>query len=150
MTPVSNRALPECTVNTKDKYELYLIELYFTKEVYAHLKRQILAPRYHQPKSVGHESFILAMRLKLDELKCFLGILIMMGIIRLLSIRDYWSVDAGLAQPQITRCMTQQWFKAIFHYLHYNNNEAQVKWTPFPEECLVTVRCGKSDPYSTG
>ena len=54
----------------------------------------------------------------IDELAAFLGINILMGINRLPTIKDYWSVEEGLGNPLIQKAMTRSRFFEILQNMH--------------------------------
>ena len=58
----------------------------------------------------------------IEELSAFLGINILMGIHKLPSMKDYWSVDDGLGNPLIQKAMTRSRFLDILQNLHFTNN----------------------------
>lgn len=62
------------------------------------------------------------LNLKLDELRAFLGILIIMGFHRVPSIRLYWSADENFFCSRIASIMTQKRFLFILKNLHLNDN----------------------------
>lgn len=62
------------------------------------------------------------LNLKVEELKAFLGLLIIMGFHRLPSIRLYWSADEIFFFPRIASVMTQKRFLFILRFLHLNDN----------------------------
>ena len=58
-----------------------------------------------------------------EELKAFLGVMIMMGLVKLPHIRDYWSEDEPFFfQPEIAKVFPRNRFLAIARYLHLNDN----------------------------
>ena len=56
-------------------------------------------------------------------IKAFLGIIILMGIVRKNNLKDYWSTDASIDTPYIRSVMSRDRFLQIMQYLHLNNNE---------------------------
>uniref|UniRef100_A0A1B6LRI5 PiggyBac transposable element-derived protein domain-containing protein n=1 Tax=Graphocephala atropunctata TaxID=36148 RepID=A0A1B6LRI5_9HEMI len=57
----------------------------------------------------------------LSEMKGFIGILIMMGIVDMPAYTDYWSVD--LRDDKIASVMPLKRFQSIRRYLHFTNND---------------------------
>ena len=53
----------------------------------------------------------------------FVGILLAMGIHRLLSLRDYWSQHTLLGVPGITSGMSRNRFLELLSNLHLNDND---------------------------
>lgn len=58
--------------------------------------------------------------LKVDDIKDFLGIKILMGISKYPSYLDYWDLQYG--NPKIKSIMTLQKFKDIHRLIHFNHN----------------------------
>ena len=58
----------------------------------------------------------------LDEIKAFLGMLLVIGIHKLPFLWDYWSQNSLLGVPGITKCMPRDCFFAILKHLHLNDN----------------------------
>ena len=57
-----------------------------------------------------------------EELKAYLGFMIVMGINRLPEIRDYWSTDEKMHNAFIASRITRDRFEQISRYLHLVNN----------------------------
>lgn len=64
-----------------------------------------------------------ALFITLEELKAFLGMLIIMGFHSLPSLRLYWSKDQNFHLSRISDIMTLKRFLKILRYLHLSNNE---------------------------
>ena len=63
----------------------------------------------------------------IEEIKAFVGILILMGIVKLPRIELYWSLSHPyLVTPGISNVMSRVRFEQIFRFLHLCNNTAQV------------------------
>ena len=58
----------------------------------------------------------------LEEIKAYLGFMIVMGVNRLPEIRDYWSMDTMLNNSFISSHITRKRFEEITRYLHFVNN----------------------------
>jgi len=69
-----------------------------------------------------------------DEMKAFVGLLILMGILRLPRLEMYWSTSAlnkYISAPGISSVMTKTAFEQIFRFLHLvNNDEREASTTP--------------------
>ncbi|KAB0805174.1 hypothetical protein PPYR_02144 [Photinus pyralis] len=65
--------------------------------------------------------------LTLDELKAYLGILIIMGFHTLPSIRHYWSKESNFGVQRVQSIMTLKRFLKITRMLHLNDNETMAK-----------------------
>lgn len=64
-----------------------------------------------------------------DDLKKFLGILLLSGYHRLPSQRMYWSLDEDVGVPCVFRCMPRTTFLDIKRFLHFADNNAIVGTT---------------------
>ena len=62
----------------------------------------------------------------ISEMYLFLGIIIAMGVHRLPSFADYWSLNSLLGVPGISISMPIDRFEAILRYLHVNDNTTAV------------------------
>ena len=60
--------------------------------------------------------------LTLVELKQFLGLLFLTGIIKKPSIAEYWSVDVALETPYFGATMPRNRFQLIWRFLHFSDN----------------------------
>lgn len=60
-----------------------------------------------------------------QEMKAFIGCLIVMGIHQLPALKHYWSSDPFLRVDSVASVMTANRFKKIIENLHCNNNETQ-------------------------
>lgn len=61
-----------------------------------------------------------------EELKKFIGILIIMGFHSLPSLRLYWSQDTNFHVPRISSVMSMRRFLKIMRFLHVNDNEKMI------------------------
>lgn len=68
-----------------------------------------------------------SLNLTIDELKAFLGILVIMGFHNLPSIKLYWSQDSNFKVDRISDVITQKRFLAILRYIHLNDNNQMPK-----------------------
>ena len=58
----------------------------------------------------------------LDEMKAYLGFMVVMGVNQLPEIRDYWSTDTKLNNSFISSRITRQRFEEITRYIHFVDN----------------------------
>ena len=58
----------------------------------------------------------------IEELKAYLGFMIVMGVNRLPEIRDYWSRDGKLHNSFITSLISRDRFEETSRYLHFTDN----------------------------
>nr|XP_012153228.1 PREDICTED: piggyBac transposable element-derived protein 4-like [Megachile rotundata] len=57
------------------------------------------------------------------EMKKFLGLVILMGIVKKPEQDDYWSTHPGLHSPIFGNTMPRNRFRQLWKYWHFNNNE---------------------------
>ena len=60
--------------------------------------------------------------LTLVELKRFLGLLFLTGIIKKPTMAEYWSVDVALETPYFRSIMPRNRFQLIWRFLHFSDN----------------------------
>ena len=58
----------------------------------------------------------------IPELKAYFGFCILMGLVKLPALEDYWKVDPFLHFPPIAGQITRQRFRDISRYLHFSDN----------------------------
>ena len=58
-----------------------------------------------------------------DEMKAFLGLLVLMGIQKLPGLYDYWSTDEVLHSFAIASCISRKQFLNIRRFLHFVDND---------------------------
>ena len=71
------------------------------------------------------------------EMKKFLGLMFLTGIIRKPTLEDYWSTDSMIETPIFGKVMSRNRFEIILSYLHFNDNE---KRSPNCDDRLYKVR----------
>ena len=59
----------------------------------------------------------------LEEVKAYLGFMVVMGINRLPEIRDYWCTDSKLHNSFIAARISRTRFEEVTRYLHFTNND---------------------------
>ena len=62
----------------------------------------------------------------MEEMKAFIGVVMLMGICRLPTIEMYWSANHPLITPGISNTMPRIRFEQILRFLHLNDNAQQV------------------------
>ena len=66
-----------------------------------------------------------------EELKAYLGFMVVMGVSRLPEIRDYWSTDPKLNNHFISSRITRRRLEEVTRYLHFvNNNDLPLRGEP--------------------
>lgn len=76
----------------------------------------------------------------IEEIKAFIGIIILMGIHVLPSIDNYWSSDPALRVNCIAEVMPVKRFKKILENIHFNDNSTHVPRTAPGYDKLHKVR----------
>ena len=57
-----------------------------------------------------------------QEMKVFIGLILLMGIIHKPSLPQYWSLDTLLLTPIFSQAMKRNRFYLILKFLHFNDN----------------------------
>ncbi len=68
----------------------------------------------------------------IEEMKKFIGIVFLMGIIYKPSIAMYWSTNELLETPAFSKIMSRNRFQLILKFLHFNDNRL---YDPTDEDC---------------
>ncbi|VEN49496.1 unnamed protein product, partial [Callosobruchus maculatus] len=63
----------------------------------------------------------------IEEVKCFMGLNILMGVKRLPSYKDYWSVQYEIRDHFIASCMSRNRFGWLLGNIHLNDNTLEPK-----------------------
>ena len=67
----------------------------------------------------------------MEEVRAYLGLMVVMGISRLPEIRDYWSTDPKLHNTFVSSRITRNRFEEITRYLHFvDNNDLPLRGEP--------------------
>lgn len=102
----------------QDKSPVTLFEELFTEEVYSHIIRETL--RY-AASTKNDQLFTLPV----NDLKAFIGILLLTGYHKLPSERHYWSNAGDLGVSDVKEALTRNRYANIKAYLHLaDNNQA--------------------------
>ena len=62
-----------------------------------------------------------------EEMRKFLGLIILMGQVRKENIRDYWSTDPTISTPIFPRTMSRNRFESIWQAWHFSDNSQQTQ-----------------------
>ena len=57
-------------------------------------------------------------------MRAYMGFIILLGIVRLPSLRDYWKRDCIFHYSTRADLISRHRFLDIYHYLHFANNES--------------------------
>ena len=76
-----------------------------------------------------------------EELKAFVGLLILMGIVTLPRLELYWSTSSPLIRaPGISSIMPLIRFEQLWRFLHLSNNNNEVQYGQIGYDKLFNVR----------
>ncbi|KAF8781800.1 PiggyBac transposable element-derived protein like [Argiope bruennichi] len=100
----------------------------FSEEILKHIVKQtnLYASQIQTKRRSGHTASETTKNwedIHAEELQAWIGMNIMMGIIVLPSLNNYWSSDPALGQQIISQVMTCKRFKKITETIHVNDNE---------------------------
>ena len=123
-TPGVQTGLP-CNATPLEYFQLFLTahvlqHILQTTNDYAAARLSAIPPRR---RSIFRNWRIITMA----ELKAFLGILIMMGIVQISNIKDYWSSHVALNLPFFRSIMSRDRFIHIFWVLHVGDRSGYSK-----------------------
>ena len=80
---------------------------------------------------MGGEKYASWEKITREELRAYLGFCILMGLVRLPAIDDYWSTDPTLHYSPIADRISRDRFREISRYLHFvDNTTLQERGTP--------------------
>lgn len=83
--------------------------------------------------------------ISVEDLKCFLGILILTGYNSLPSKRHYWDINEDLSNKLVTEVMRRNRFDEIQKYIHFANNtkidESDKMWKLRPLMDKLKKKC---------
>lgn len=77
------------------------------------------------PNAARHSFVNLWQPVNKVEMRQFLGLMFLMGIIHKPRIRDYWSTDPMLCTPIFSAIMARDRFQMILKFLHFHDNDNQ-------------------------
>ena len=103
--------LPTCPITT--------FLLFFTESLFELIA--VETNRYAQT-CMGEEEYTKWTNVTIDELKAYIGFKILMGIIRLPSLYDYWKKDPYYHYGPIANRISRDRFMEIGRYLHFVDN----------------------------
>ena len=103
---------PKININDKSPSEIFF--LFFTTAVWQHIVEQ---SNHYADHDLG-----MALETTVEEMKAFIGILIIMGFHCLPSMRLYWSNDQNFHVSRVTSVMTLKRFLKLMRCIHLNDN----------------------------
>ena len=100
--------------------------LYLTEKIYELMVSETnrFAEQYLQQEDVNPNNSYLRhwYPVDLSEMKQFVGLLLIMGIVHKPNIEMYWSTDSYYATPIFSQVMKRDRFRLILKFLHFNDN----------------------------
>ena len=75
-----------------------------------------------------------------EEMKAFVGMLMVMGICKLPRLELYWSTTHPLLTPDLKKVMTLLRFQQIWRFFHLNDSSQQVEYGQPGYDPLYKVR----------
>ena len=80
---------------------------------------------FYALQCMGDEPYSTWTKVTLEELNAFFGFMILMGIVRLPALSDYWSKDNMLRYGAIADKISRDRFLDIHRYLHFVDNSTR-------------------------
>ena len=103
------------------------LQLYLTDNVFDHLVTETnrFAEQFMQDNLVDADNSYTGLWVPVthNEMKKFIGLVLLMGIIYKPTVPLYWSTDEMFATPIFSQVMSHVRFQLILKFLHFNDNE---------------------------
>ena len=119
-------------------------QLFMNDEILKHLieqtnlyAKQSIDSQTTKGKQLPHSRSKAWKLVNIYEMKKFLGLMFLTGIIRKPTLEDYWSTDRMIETPIYGKVMSRNRFEIILSYLHFNDSE---KRSPMCDDRLYKVR----------
>ena len=116
ITPFQHKVGPEVTVPSSPLGTFFL---FFTTSIIQHIVQE--TNRY-AAECMGQEKYETWQKVTADEITAFMGFMILMSIVHLPCIADYWKRDEICQYIPITRRISRNRFFEIQRYLHFVDN----------------------------
>ena len=107
------------SLNSSDKVVKYF-DTFFTDELYELIVQE--SNKYNRQKQLAKGKTVGEEVLTNEDLRAWIGLLILMGIHKLPELQNYWSTDPLLGVPAVNSVMTSKKFKKIVEIIHCNDN----------------------------
>ena len=109
-----------------DPTPLDFLDLFLDEEFYEYLTTQtnLYAAQYLQanPNLPPHSRFQKWKDVSVTEMKQFIALYLLTGIIRKPEVNQYWSTNPLLKTPFFNNVMPRNRFQLIFEFFHFNDN----------------------------
>ena len=93
--------------------------LFFTKTLLEYI---VVQSNKFALECMGEEKYESWDKITIDELTAFMGFMLLMGIVRLPSIADYWKLDEVFHYSPVARRISRKRFFELQRYLHFADN----------------------------
>ena len=94
-------------------------QLFFTTTLLEYIVEQT---NLYALQCMGDELFAVWTKVTIEELKAFVGFMILMGMVNLPSLADYWSKDSTFRYSPVADRISRDRFLEIHRYLHLVDN----------------------------
>lgn len=94
---------------------------FFTDSLIQHITVQ--TNKYAQ-ETMEPTKFLKWKRVTMDELRAYFGFMMLMGLVRMPQLDDYWKLDPLFNYPPIATRISRNRFKEIARFLHFADNES--------------------------
>ena len=123
--PFTSRSGPTI-VRNGDEGALHFFQLYFTDEIWDLLVTN--SNKYAEWKRSQQEKEGRPWEpVTIVELKAFMGVQLMMGILHLPRQEDYWQTKTRYLSTELSRVFSRDRFEQILRYLHVSDREAELE-----------------------
>ena len=96
-----------------------IFPLFFTSSIIKYIVEQT---NLYASQCLSPESFLKWEKVSEDEMEAFFGFMILMGLVRLPSLSDYWSKEQTYHYAPIASRISRNRFMEINRYLHFADN----------------------------
>ena len=100
---------------------LQIFHLFFTEALFEIVVNET---NKYAAACMGQEKFQYWEEVTVEEIKAYIGFMILMGITKLPAISDYWKLDEVLHYAPIARRISKNRFFDIQRYLHFVDNSS--------------------------
>ena len=116
ITPFSELAGPKVPIPPS---VLGIFSLFFTSALLQYIVNQ---SNKFALECMGEEKFSIWMKITVQELQAYMGFMVMMGLVKLPSLKDYWKRDEMFHYSPIASRISRDRFHDLHRYLHFVDN----------------------------
>lgn len=98
-------------------------QLFMTKDMLEQIVQE--TNRYHMQELTKKASTVKWVNTTVEEVQALLGVILAVGLIKLLEIDDYWRRGSVYGMSWFPSIFRQDHFKQLLCYLHLANNEQE-------------------------